>query len=641
MKPKSTHRAPLAFYIWRRLAAAFALLPAVTVTVITTGTIGTGPALADVACRPGSWTSGCATQNPSTQNPALSALSCRPGSSMPGCAMQRPTPPEESPTPTVTALTASFHGLPDAHDGSGLFTFELRFSQEFSGLRLGMLRWTLEVAGGRLVDVKRTVRGKNRRMTVRVRPSSSEDVTVALPQVGWLWGAASATVAGPSAPVAPSALTATFHGLPDAHNGNKLFSFEIRFSEEFSGLRLTALKEALEVTGGRVIDVKRTVRGENRRVTVRVRPTSLEPVTVALGATDDCSAAGAICDSDGRKLSGSLSASVTSPAWQTAPVIHSIDLDRLRSLNPNLPVVKTVQRTVSSSAPEGFPSAAGWVSNVNAFGAPDAPDIAIRARHGDSSPVAIDFACTSGAGEDRITGWCRVGGGIAEDRADLSGNSETYGRWFTYPSNAAASDVKVHLQVRRGTWGVDGAKVTLSQFFYRKNRVAALDYFHKHLDFFKAEAHLEAPGTAVHPTGTDGTDATWTGKVIALDSGGRIQDNHGNPNFGLRGQLVGGDASVTVTFGGQGFPHRATVQLTNLEGANVWNSSYPDLTWAGMAINNGSFSNLVTHSAGTLTGTFRHKGLSGTSPNTVGGTFNSPANSFGKNGLVGGFIATR
>ena len=633
MKSKSTHRTPLALYVWRHLAAAFALLPAVTVTVITTGTIGTGPALADVACRPGSWTPGCATQKAAPQNPALAALSCRPGSSLPGCATQ--TQPEP---PTVTALTASFHGLPDAHDGSGLFTFELRFSQEFSGLRLGMLRRTLEVTGGRLVDVKRTVRGKNRRMTVRVRPSSSGEVTVALPEVGWLWGAASATVAGPSAPVAPSALTATFHGLPDAHNGKKLFSFEIRFSEEFSGLRLTALKEALEVTGGRVIDVKRTVRGENRRVTVRVRPSSHEPVTVALGATDDCSAAGAICDSDGRKLSGSLSASVTSPAWQTAPVIHSIDLDRLRSLNPNPPVVKTVQRTVSSSAPAGFPSAAGWVTNVNAFGAPDAPDIAIRARHGDGGPVAIDFACTSGSGENLITGWCRVGGGIAADRADLSGGSETIGRWFTYPSNAGANDMKVHLQVRRGTWRVGGAKSDLSVFFYRKNRVAALDYFHKHLDFFKAEAHLEAPGTAVQPTVADGASATWTGKVIALDSGGRIQDNHGNPNFGVRGQLVGGDATITVSkIAGVPDP-KANVSLTNLKGANVWNSSYSDFSWASLAITNGSFTNRDTRHS--ISGTFRQQGT-GTNPNTVAGTFSRKSNSFGKDGLVGGFHATR
>ena len=279
---------------------------------------GVSPAIADVSCKPGSWTLDCMTQLAPTHT-----------------ATQRPL--AESPTPAVTVLTASFHGLPDEHDGSGLFTFELRFSQEFAGLRVSMLKRTLEVTGGRLVSVKRAVRGQNRSMTIKVRPSSSEDVSVALPQVGWLWGAASTTVPGPSAPVAPSALTASFHGLPDEHNGKRRFSFEIRFSEEFDGLSLMALKKALKVTGGRVIDVKRTVRGENRRVTVRVRPSSHEPVTVALGATTDCSAAGAVCAKDGRKLSGSLSASVTSPAWE-GPAITHYTLAELKSLNLHPPL---------------------------------------------------------------------------------------------------------------------------------------------------------------------------------------------------------------------------------------------------------------------------------------------------------------
>ena len=111
---------------------------------------------------------------------------------------------------------------------------------------------------------------------------------------------------------AANALTASFHGLPDEHDGRKLFAFEIRFSEEFGGMRLTAVKRALAVTGGRLIDAKRTVRGQNRRVTVRVRPSQSGDVTLALVATSDCSAADAICASDGRTLSA-VSATVPGP----------------------------------------------------------------------------------------------------------------------------------------------------------------------------------------------------------------------------------------------------------------------------------------------------------------------------------------
>ena len=218
-------------------------------------------------------------------------------------------------------LTASFHGLPAAHDGSGLFSFEIRFSREFQGLRLTAFEaGALSVTGGRLVDVRRAVAGQNRRLTVRVRPASSGDVTVALAATTdcsaagaicmdggrTLESAVSATVTG------PAALTASFHGLPDAHDGEKRFEFEVRFSEAVAGLRLTAVQAALTVAGGRLVDVKRTVRGENRRVTVRMRPAGAGAVTVALAATTDCSAAGAICASGGKKLAA-LSATVPGP----------------------------------------------------------------------------------------------------------------------------------------------------------------------------------------------------------------------------------------------------------------------------------------------------------------------------------------
>ena len=120
---------------------------------------------------------------------------------------------------------------------------------------------------------------------------------------------------GTIAEVAP--LTATFEGLPAEHNGKRLFQFEIVFSEEFEGLRLTALEAgALEVTGGRMVDAKRVTRGENRRVAVRVRPSSDGDMTLTLLATTDCAAASAICARGGRMLSNTVSATVTGPASQ-------------------------------------------------------------------------------------------------------------------------------------------------------------------------------------------------------------------------------------------------------------------------------------------------------------------------------------
>ena len=124
-------------------------------------------------------------------------------------------------------------------------------------------------------------------------------------------GTASAT--GTLANVVPP-LTASFHDLPTAHDGTTLFAFEIRFSEEFQGLTLTALEETLAVTGGRLVDVTRTERGENRSVTVRVRPSSMGDMTLTLPATTDCEAENAICTGDGRMLSAPASETTDSEA---------------------------------------------------------------------------------------------------------------------------------------------------------------------------------------------------------------------------------------------------------------------------------------------------------------------------------------
>ena len=109
-----------------------------------------------------------------------------------------------------------------------------------------------------------------------------------------------------------SGLTAAFHDVPAGHGGGRSdFSFELRFSEDFPGrLDYGKVKEALQATNGRVIGAKRTVRGQNQRWTITVRPQSGDDVTVTLPATTDCAAAGAICTEAGRKLSNTATATI-------------------------------------------------------------------------------------------------------------------------------------------------------------------------------------------------------------------------------------------------------------------------------------------------------------------------------------------
>ena len=234
---------------------------------------------------------------------------------------------------TVTGpppLTAAFHGVPAVHYGDGLLSFEVRFNQEFRGLRLTAFEaGALQVTGGRLVDARRAAEGENRSITVRVRPASYDDVVLTLAATTADCTAAAAVCAVDGRKLSNTStatitglapLTAEFHGVPDRHDGSEPFSFEVRFNQEFQGLRLEAFAAgALQLGNGRLVEAAQTVAGQNRSVTLRVIPTSWRDVTLSLPATTTgCSAESAICTTDGRKLSNTVTATVQGPPPLTA-----------------------------------------------------------------------------------------------------------------------------------------------------------------------------------------------------------------------------------------------------------------------------------------------------------------------------------
>ena len=104
-------------------------------------------------------------------------------------------------------------------------------------------------------------------------------------------------------------LTASFHDLPAEHDGSKMFTFELRFGEDFPGkLNYRVLRdEAFEVGNGRVRKAKRAAPGQNRRWTISVRPSSYEAVTLTLPA-------GSVTTESGRALAEAVSATVIGPA---------------------------------------------------------------------------------------------------------------------------------------------------------------------------------------------------------------------------------------------------------------------------------------------------------------------------------------
>ena len=115
--------------------------------------------------------------------------------------------------------------------------------------------------------------------------------------------------------VAKPPLTATVHGAPVSHNGSAVFTFELRLSENIENLSYTTLHQhAFTVTGGSVSKARRLEAGKNVRWEITVEPDSNADVTIALNATTNCTAEGAICTEDGRMLSEPLEITVGGPS---------------------------------------------------------------------------------------------------------------------------------------------------------------------------------------------------------------------------------------------------------------------------------------------------------------------------------------
>ena len=111
-----------------------------------------------------------------------------------------------------------------------------------------------------------------------------------------------------------AALTASFSDVPASHDGSSAFTFTLSFSENVAGLSFRKLRDsAFDVTGGSVKAARRKTEGSDQHWNIEVEPDSEADVVILLPETTDCSATGALCTSDGRKLSPAVSATVAGP----------------------------------------------------------------------------------------------------------------------------------------------------------------------------------------------------------------------------------------------------------------------------------------------------------------------------------------
>ena len=220
----------------------------------------------------------------------------------------------------------------------------------------------------------------------------------------------SSAVTGAVATVVKPPLTATIHDVPSSHNGQDAFIFELRFSEppkpDFS--YRTVWDHAFTVTGGSVTYVRRLEPGKNVRWDITVTPDSSADVAIALNATTDCEADGAICTSDGERLPASISAIVSGPApvgtvpvaaiaSGTTPVAEGATVSFTISLDRAAPTALSVAVSVadaggvlSGTAPRSVAFATS--DNSKTITLPTRDDNAIKT----ASTVTVSLATGSG-----------------------------------------------------------------------------------------------------------------------------------------------------------------------------------------------------------------------------------------------------
>ena len=139
--------------------------------------------------------------------------------------------------------------------------------------------------------------------TVRVRVSFTDDAG----------NEETLTSGGTDVVSAPPPLTVGMENVATSHDGQAVFTFDLRFSVE-SGLSYKTLRDyAFTVTGGTVKKAQRLDKPSNIRWQITVEPGSNGAVTVVLPVTTDCTNQGAICTEDGRKLSSRLEFTVSGP----------------------------------------------------------------------------------------------------------------------------------------------------------------------------------------------------------------------------------------------------------------------------------------------------------------------------------------
>ena len=219
------------------------------------------------------------------------------------------------------AFTARFGALPESHNGSDAFTFELHFSAAPEGLSYSTVAGgLLAVTGGTVNKARRLTAGSNLGWEVTMTPSQSGAIAIRLParactETNAVCAGGSPLGKAVSATVPGIPFTASFSRVPAEHDGAAAFDIRFHLSAEPASLSYRTVQNGLfSVTGGSIEKASRLAAGKNNGWSVRIDPSGLGDVTVRVRGTTACDTAPGVCTADGRKLAGGLQVVIAGPA---------------------------------------------------------------------------------------------------------------------------------------------------------------------------------------------------------------------------------------------------------------------------------------------------------------------------------------
>ena len=269
---------------------------------------------------------------------------------------------------TQAPLTGTVQNAPVSHDGTSAFSVRLAFSEDIDIEPTKLRDDALKVSHA-TVSAAARVNGRDDLWEITLTPTASQAISIqvrgnlACTQAGAICTANGKKLAanvthsvayqapgGRSTQPQATALTAAFENVPEEHDGSRVFTLELAFSEAvFDGSedfdRNQAIRYAIQVTGG-------TVRGGSRADpdaydlwTLRIGPAGNGDVTVSLPATTGgCDAAGAICTPDGKALTDPVSATIHGP-----PALSVADAEVAEGPGAELEFIITLSRAASGT----------------------------------------------------------------------------------------------------------------------------------------------------------------------------------------------------------------------------------------------------------------------------------------------------